>query len=149
MSTGLANALLRHLRRDPAAAGPSADAELVRRFAAQRDEAAFEELIRRHGPLVWGVCRRALANRSGAEDAFQWTFLVLARRAGAVRNPAAVGCWLYGVAHRVARRMRGRSLPTSSDAGRYIPSPAAPVAESLTVREFLAALDEELLRLPE
>ncbi len=149
MSTGLANALLRHLRRDPAAAGPSADAELVRRFAAQRDEAAFEELIRRHGPLVWGVCRRALANRSDAEDAFQSTFLVLARRAGAVRNPAAVGCWLYGVAHRVARRMRGRSLPTSSDAGRYIPSPAAPVAESLTVREFLAALDEELLRLPE
>ena len=145
MSPGLLPTLIRHLRR-PTGGDPPADAELVRRFASLRDAEAFEELLRRHGPLVWGVCRRRLPNRADAEDAFQSTFLVLAKRAAAIRRPEALGCWLYGVAHRVAGRMRGRSVlavPVE------LPSTAAPVAEAATVREFLAALDEELLRLPE
>jgi RNA polymerase sigma factor (sigma-70 family) len=144
MNPGLVPSLLRRLRRDPAA-DPPADAELVRRFAALRDEAAFEELLRRHGSLVWGVCRRRLPNRADAEDAFQSTFLVLAKRAGAIRRPEALGYWLYGVAHRVAGRMRGRSVRLTASP----PCPAAPAPEAATVREFLAALDEELLKLPE
>ena len=145
MSPGLLPTLIRQLRR-PADANPSADAELVRRYASLRDGEAFAELLRRHGPLVWGVCRRRLPNRADAEDAFQSTFLVLAKRAAAIRRPEALGCWLYGVAHRVAGRMRGRSsLPIPAD----VPSATAPVAETATVREFLTALDEELLRLPE
>lgn len=146
MSPGLLPTLIRHLRRPPGA-NPSADAELVRRFVVLRDGEAFEELLRRHGPLVWGVCRRRLSNRADAEDAFQSTFLVLAKRAAAIRRPEALGCWLYGVAHRVAGRMRGRSLPTVPDPSP--PSAAVPVAEAATVREFLVLLDEELLRLPE
>src|SRR5690349_13834477 len=121
MSAGLVPTLLRRLRRDPAT-DPPADAELVRRFAALRDGEAFEELLRRHGPLVWGVCRRRLPNRADAEDAFQSTFLVLAKRAGAIRRPEALGCWLYGVAHRVAGRVRGRSVPLTASP----PSPALP-----------------------
>jgi RNA polymerase sigma factor (sigma-70 family) len=146
MSAGLVPALIRRLRRDPAA-DPPADAELVRRFAALRDEAAFEELLRRHGPLVWGVCRRRLHNRADAEDAFQSTFLVLARRAGAIRRPEALGCWLYGVAHRVAGRLRARTRSVA--AGARLASPAAPALEAVAAREFLVALDEELLKLPD
>src|SRR5262245_51486201 len=102
--------LLRHLRR---AAGPPAgvvsDADLLGRFADRRDEAAFEALVWRHGPLVLGVCRRLLGRGPDAEDAFQATFLALARKAAAVRRRAAVGPWLYTVARRAALRARGRA----------------------------------------
>jgi RNA polymerase sigma factor (sigma-70 family) len=84
------------------------DAQLLSRFAGNGDEAAFEALLRRHGPLVLGLCRRLLANPSDADDAFQATFLVLARKAAAIRRRSSVASWLYGVAFRVARRARGR-----------------------------------------
>jgi RNA polymerase sigma factor (sigma-70 family) len=122
---------------------------LLRRFAADRDEAAFEELMRRHGPLVWGVCRRALPNRADAEDAFQATFLVLAQRARAIRKPDSLGCWLHGVAYRVARRMRGQPVRTSSTLGDVQSARVEAPSDGPTVREFLAALDEELTSLPE
>ncbi|OWK39100.1 hypothetical protein FRUB_06182 [Fimbriiglobus ruber] len=123
------------------------DAELLARFGGTRDEAAFEEILRRYGPLVWGVCRRVLAHQADTEDAFQATFLVLAKRAGAVRKPGALGCWLYGVAYRVARRMRGRKTPIPLDPGAP-GATAEPAPDAVSAREFLAALDEELLRLP-
>src|SRR5262249_22600032 len=70
------------------------DAQLLARLVKQRDAHAFEALLRRHGPLVWRVCRRLLANRQSAEDAFQATFLVLARRAGTIRKPDSLASWL-------------------------------------------------------
>lgn len=96
--------LNRTLRADEAAA--LSDADLVRRFADTRDDGAFAALVRRHGALVFGVCRRVLRHDQDAEDAFQATFVVLARHAGAVARPDALGNWLYGVAYNVARKAR-------------------------------------------
>ena len=88
--------LLRHLRRAAATGGAGlTDADLLGRFADDRDEAAFEALVWRHGPLVYGVCRRVLGHAQDAEDAFQASFLVLACKAGAVRRRMAIGPWLY------------------------------------------------------
>ncbi len=81
--------------------------QLLERFAANRDEAAFEALVNRHGPMVLGVCRRLLRDPNDVDDAFQATFLVLVRRAGSIRDGNLLGNWLYGVAHRVAGRGLG------------------------------------------
>ena len=96
------------------------DRELLERYVACRDEAAFEALLRRHGPMVLGVCRRVLRNQADAEDAFQSTFLVLVRKAAAIRS-RNVGSWLYGVAHNTAlkalamnRRRRTREREAGS-----------------------------------
>src|SRR3954449_1743171 len=83
------------------------DGELLEQFAARRGdaaEAAFAALVRRHGPMVWGVCRRTLDDPHAAADAFQATFLVLVRKAAAVRVGDSLGRWLYGVSRKVAAR---------------------------------------------
>src|SRR5881398_928520 len=85
----------------PAAAGLS-DAQLLERFVAGRNEAAFELLLWRHGAMVLGVCRRALRDAHDAEDAFQATFLLLVRKAKELRRPESLGPWLFGVARRTA-----------------------------------------------
>src|SRR5262245_27954517 len=82
------------------------DAQLLTRFADGREEGAFAALVQRHGPMVLGVCRRVLSDTQDAEDAFQATFLVLARRAGNIRDKEAVASWLYGVAVRLAAKLR-------------------------------------------
>src|SRR5581483_6806826 len=84
------------------------DPDLLHRFAAARDEAAFAELVRRHGPLVLGVCRRVVPDDHLAEDAFQAVFVVLATKASELDTARPLGPWLYGVAHRVALRARAR-----------------------------------------
>src|ERR1700686_4883977 len=82
------------------------DGQLRERYLAAREEAAFEALLRRHGPMVLGVCRRVLKNPADAEDAFQATFLVLVRKAAPVVPRNRVGHWLYGVAYRTALKAR-------------------------------------------
>src|SRR4051794_29760420 len=79
-----------------------ADAELLERFATENDEAAFAIIVRRYGPLVRGVCRRILHHDQDTEDAFQATFLVLARKAGSIHKQASLWSWLYKVAYRIA-----------------------------------------------
>src|SRR5262245_35501756 len=93
---------LRQFARDSAAT----DGQLLEAFAARRDEAAFDTLMHRYGPLVWGVCRRVLHEEHDAEDAFQATFLVLVRKARAVSRRDSVRSWLYGVALRTALRAK-------------------------------------------
>src|SRR5262245_16409327 len=101
-----ASPVLRFIRRVAVPLADSTDAELLGRFVRQRDEEAFTALLQRHGPTVLGVRRRVLHNPHDAEDAFQATFLVLARKAGAVGKPKLLGNWLYGVACRVALKAR-------------------------------------------
>ena len=131
-----------------AAAEPS-DADLLGRFVAARDEAAFAELVRRHGPTVHRFCRR-LVGRSAADDAFQATFLVLACRAGAVRKAGSVGSWLVGVAGRVARQMRRRD-GRAAGVSRLLDNTEQPAhtGRSPEVAELVAILDDELARLPD
>jgi DNA-directed RNA polymerase specialized sigma24 family protein len=89
------------------------DAELLDCFIDRRDEAAFEALVRRHGPMVLGVCRRVLRIEAEAEDAFQATFLVLVRKATAIWPRAMVGNWLYGVARKTAMKAKDHEPPAS------------------------------------
>src|SRR5437588_3433321 len=102
--------MIRGLRRavTPSGAGGLTDADLLRRWLAQRDEAAFEALLWRHAAAVLGVCRRVLGDAHEAEDAAQATFLTLARKAGAIGRRQAVAAWLYTVAYRAALRARAR-----------------------------------------
>jgi RNA polymerase sigma factor (sigma-70 family) len=151
MATAQLNDLLRHLHGLTRIAGVDAldDAELLQRFAAQGEEAAFAALVRRHGPLVLQVCQRLLADPHTTEDVFQATFLVLARKANSLRKPDTVGCFLYGVAYRLACRARAESVRRQIHERRHrVPPPADPLAE-VSGRELLAVLEGELNRLPE
>src|SRR5262245_48343397 len=89
-------------------AGPLSDGQLLERFRAQQDQAAFEELVRRHGPMVLRVCQRVLHHAQDAEDAYQATFIVLMRKAEAVARMESVGGWLHGVAFRVALKAKAQ-----------------------------------------
>jgi RNA polymerase sigma factor (sigma-70 family) len=125
------------------------DRDLLQKFVTGKDEGAFAALVERHGPLVLGVCRRALRNEHDAEDASQATFLVLARRSATIRKTTALSSWLYGVAARIAANVRReRARRDRRERQTPEPDPCDPVAE-LSWREVQSALDEELLRLPE
>jgi DNA-directed RNA polymerase specialized sigma24 family protein len=82
------------------------DAQLLDVYISRREEAALTALVRRHGPMVWGVCRRILHNYHGAEDAFQAAFLVFVRKAALIACPELLANWLYGVAHQTALKAR-------------------------------------------
>jgi RNA polymerase sigma factor (sigma-70 family) len=122
-----------------AAAEGVADAELLRRFAEQRDEAAFELLVRRHADLVWKVCRGVLRQDADAEDAFQATFLALAKKAGAVRAGGTLGGWLHRVAVHAALKLRAKAARVSTADLSHLPA----ARES----DAAAILHEELARL--
>jgi RNA polymerase sigma factor (sigma-70 family) len=124
------------------------DGQLLQRFAAARDEGAFALLVRRHGAMVLGVCRRVLDNAHDAEDAFQAAFLVLARQAHTIRKLESVGSWLYGVAYRISLRARSDAARRRTLEGRARAMPEQdPCVEALW-REMRPVLDEELDRLP-
>src|SRR4029077_11319092 len=108
MPTGQLEGVIRHLRKVTCQGSGTqvGDAELLERFIAHRDEGAFELLVRRHGPMVLGVCQRVLGNQADAEDAFQATFLVLVRKATSIIPRTQVGNWLHGVAHKTALKAK-------------------------------------------
>ncbi|MCI0457689.1 MAG: hypothetical protein L0Z62_12025 [Gemmataceae bacterium] len=122
------------------------DQQLLERFVADRDEDAFTALVHRHGPMVTGVCHRLLRETHDAEDAFQATFLVLARKATSIRKGESVGSWLHGVALRVARKARVEAARRARRE-RQRPAPAVPDAgDALCWGELRSVLDEELAR---
>jgi RNA polymerase sigma factor (sigma-70 family) len=149
MATAQFGTILRHIHQ---LAGPRAprrtDRQLLEDFTARRDEAAFAALVSRHGAMVLRVCRRVLGHEQDAEDAFQATFLVLARNAGAVRKRDTVADWLHGVAHRTAlKAKRGAARRRSHEARKRARTPEAVPSPSWD--DVRTVLDDELRRLPE
>lgn len=140
---------IRRLRRARSLAegGHLTDAQLLERFAKQRDEAAFEVLVWRHGTLVLNLARRLLHHDADAEDVFQATFLTLARKAGAIRRGRSIGSWLYKVAYRLALRARQASAQRERQQRPGLENVAAPAERGDA--ELNAVLAEEVNRLPE
>jgi len=150
MRGALFSDFLRHLRRTAgiAEAAGLEDSQLLQRFLASRDEAAFTLLVRRHRAMVLGVCQRLLSNSHDCEDAFQATFLVLLRRASSIRKHESLANWLYGVAHRTALKARTLSKRHPRMQA-LIDGPAVlDSACDASQRELRSVLDEELARLP-
>jgi RNA polymerase sigma factor (sigma-70 family) len=144
------SSVLRFIRRLAAGAkaGALTDRQLLQSFALDHDDVAFAALVRRHGPVVLGVCERILRHAQDAEDVFQAAFLVLARKASAVPWRESVGNWLYEVAYRLATEAkadRARRQAREKDAAKMAPREYMPDTEW---RDLHAVLDEELHRLP-
>jgi RNA polymerase sigma factor (sigma-70 family) len=126
-----------------------ADEVLLQQFALRRDESAFEALVKRHGPMVQGVCRRILGDAHDAEDAFQAVFLVLARKSKSIRKPELLANWLYGVACRIARKARMKAIRKEARERRAGKMPVQDQLLDLEWNELKAVLDDELQQLPE
>jgi RNA polymerase sigma factor (sigma-70 family) len=144
-------ALIRRLRRaaGPPGEGAPTDGQLLSRWVACRDEAAFELLLWRHGPMVLGTCRRLLRDDDSAEDAFQATWLVLLNKAGSVRQPEALGAWLHQVACRVAVRARARADRRARRERPECDVPAPAGLDEPSWRDLRGVLDDEIDRLPD
>jgi RNA polymerase sigma factor (sigma-70 family) len=143
---------LQHLRKAMAAETLAAhsDRELIERFLISHDEAAFHALLRRHGPMVIRVCRRVLEQEQDVEDAFQATFLVLARQADLIRKRESVASWLHGVAYRLALNARKATQRRRKHEMRApLCTCAAPLTDDVAWRELRSLFDEELVKLPE
>jgi RNA polymerase sigma factor (sigma-70 family) len=143
--------MLQHLRRMVLRADGAGmtDGQLLGEFVSSRDAAAFESLLGRHGPMVLGVCRRMLQNTHDAEDAFQATFLVLARKAASVSPAERVGSWLYGVAHTTAVRLRAANARRRARERQVADMPEPQAVRKGPQEDLHRLLDEELARLPE
>jgi RNA polymerase sigma factor (sigma-70 family) len=124
------------------------DGQLLERFLAAREEAAFEELLRRHGPMVLGVCRRVLPGVHDAEDAFQATFLVLVRKGASVVARESVGNWLYGVAYRTAQKARVATARRQAKEKQMARPEALPEPDDRW-NDVRPLIDQELSRLPD
>jgi RNA polymerase sigma factor (sigma-70 family) len=151
MATGQLNGVIRHLRRARLLRDGDGltDGQLLERFVAGRDEVAFEVLVRRHGPLVLGVCRRVLGNVHDADDAFQATFLVLVRKAASLRSTGPLANWLYGVAYRTARKARQLTARRRVKEKPMQDLPEPRVQPEEVWQGLRPLLDQELQRLPD
>jgi RNA polymerase sigma factor (sigma-70 family) len=125
------------------------DGQLLEDYLRRHDEAALAALVRRHGPMVWGVCRRVLRNYQDAEDAFQATFLVLVRKAASVLPREMVANWLYGVAHQTALKARATTVKRKARETQVTEMPEPAVTEQQLWYELQPVLDRELSRLPD
>jgi RNA polymerase sigma factor (sigma-70 family) len=133
---------------DPARA-EDADGALLDAFIARHDQAAFEKLLRRHGPRVLAVCRRVIGQDAGADDAFQVTFLTLACKARSLRNRQSVGAWLYRVAYQVALRAKANEARRRHVEGKAMQATPSTSDAVMDGREVLEIIDAELAALPE
>lgn len=128
------------------------DGRLLARFVSERDEAAFEELVQRHGAMVYGVCRRVLGNLQDAEDAFQAAFMVLAQNAGKLRKTESPAGWLHGIALRVALNAKRRAARRRERERQVVEMAEMSMTEAeqeKAWRDTEGVLDEELSRMPE
>ncbi len=151
MATGQMNEIIQHLRRTVLlrdGAGLT-DGQLLEDYLSRRDETALAALVRRHGPMVWGVCRRVLSNHHDAEDAFQATFLVLVRKAASIASRELLANWLYGVAHQTALKARAAAARRRVRERQVSDLPEPAVAEPDRGGHLQLLLDEELSRLPD
>jgi cobalt-zinc-cadmium efflux system membrane fusion protein len=139
---------LRNLAASNARSG-ACDAQLLQRFAVQRDAAAFEVLVWRHGGVVLNVCRRLLRHAEDTEDVFQATFLTLARRAGSISKAESLASWIYKVAYRVALRVRAHNNREVEQQRRCLPLAARRPASNEGASDMRLVLDEEINHLPE
>lgn len=126
-----------------------ADGPLLARFFEAHEDAAFSVLTERYGSLVYGVCRRILADANDAEDAFQATFLVLVRKGGSLRDPGRLASWLYGVAYRTARKAKAKAALRTRSERQAGEMPTRSAGSDMTFNELHAVLDEEIAQLPE
>src|SRR6516162_1535379 len=150
MPTTTISGFLRRLTRGMAAETLTdrPDHEIIQGFLARADEALFEVLVRRHGPMVYRVCWRVLHHCQNTEDAFQATFLVLAQKLRSVRKRDSLASWLHGVAHRVALKVKDQTAKRNRhERGAAVMEAVPP--DDITWKEFHTALDAELTRLPE
>src|SRR5439155_22325727 len=151
MATGQLNGVIQHLRRAMLlrdGAGLT-DGRLLKDYISRRDETALAALVQRHGPMVWGVCRRVLSNYHDAEDAFQATFLVLVRRAASIASPELLANWLYGVAHQTAMKARATVAKRKIRERQVTEMPEPAVVEQDLWNDLRPLLDQELSRLPD
>src|SRR5262249_30799713 len=144
-------AVLTHIRK-LALAEPApewSDAELLQQFIAYNDQTAFTALVERHGRLVLGICRHVLQHDADAEDAFQATFLVLARNAASIRKYEALASWLHGVAYRIAMKAKRDAARRRARERQAAARPAEKSFAETSLRELQMVLDEEVQRLPD
>lgn len=143
--------VLRYIRRmaEPQQVGRISDGVLLERFYSRRDEDAFVMLLKRHGPMVMGVCQRMLPDAHDAEDVFQATFLVLVRKARSISQPERLAHWLYGVAYRTALRARCDAAKRRFHEHRAAESRDSTLNGDFMWRDLRPILDEEINRLPQ
>src|ERR1700730_830761 len=151
MANGQLDFVVRRIRKLAGLADPDRgpDKPLLESFIARRDDSAFAQLLERHGPMVLSLCRRLLGNRHDAEDAFQATFLVLIRKARSIRKKDSLASWLHGVAYRVAREARAKSVRRQVHERQVSEMPPTDPASDVIWRDLRLVLDEELQRLPD
>jgi RNA polymerase sigma factor (sigma-70 family) len=151
MATNQTSKVIQHLRRAVLSRDGAelTDGQLLEGYISRRDEAALAALVRRHGPMVWGVCRRVLRNYHDAEDAFQATFLVFVRKAVSIASPELLANWIYGVAHQTALKARATTAKRRARERQVKEMPEPAVTEQDLWDDLQPLLDQELSRLPD